>query len=312
MASMTEFTFLSSDGKSQIYCREYRPASEAKGILQIAHGIAEHIGRYDALASFLADNGYIVVCNDHLGHGLSIVPGEEQGTYGKGGTWETVVEDMKTLHDKTAGRFRGKPYYLMGHSMGSFLARTYMIRHRTGLDGVILSGTGHQHKALVAGGLMLSKMEIQRHSVNYKSKLLNDVAFGKYNDSFGHTRTPYDWISRDESVVDEYIADPMCAYIPSAGLFHEMMRGLDFITNRKNIGRMKKTLPVYFFSGDKDPVGENGKGVIRAYKCFLKAGMTDVTMKLYHDGRHEMIHELNRDEVFRDILAWLDGKVGIR
>ena len=194
--------------------------------------------------------------------------------------------------------------------MGSFLVRTYLIRHRSGLDGAILSGTGQQQKALVSGGLLLSKMEIKRHDVNYKSKLLNDIAFGKYNDSFGHTRTPYDWISRDEAVVDEYIADPMSAYIPSAGLFHEMMRGIAFITNQKNVARMKKTLPVYFFSGDKDPVGENGKGVMRAYKSFLNAGMTDVTMKLYHDGRHEMINELNRDEVFRDVLSWLDGKTG--
>ena len=310
MASMTEFSFLSSDGMTSIRCREYRPDGEAKGIVQVAHGIAEHIGRYDALARFLSGNGYIVVCNDHLGHGGSIVPGEEAGTFGKHGVWETVVEDMKTLHDNTATRFRGKPYYLFGHSMGSFLARTYLIRHRSGLDGAVLSGTGQQSKALIAGGQMLSRMEIRRHGVNFRSKLLNDVAFGKYNDSFGHTRTPYDWISRDEAVVDEYAADPLCGFTPSAGLFYEMMRGIDYITNRKNVARMKKTLPVLFLSGDKDPVGENGKGVIRAYKSFLKAGMTDVTMKLYHDGRHEMLNELNRDEVFRDILNWLDGKTG--
>jgi len=310
MSGMTEFTFLSSDGKSNVYCREYRPDGEAKAVVQIAHGIAEHIGRYDDFSRFLADNGYIVVGNDHLGHGRSLVPGLEQGTYGEGGTWEKVVEDMKTLHDTTAGRFRGKPYFLFGHSMGSFLARTYIIRNRSGLDGAVLSGTGQQAKALVSAGLALSEMEIKRHNVNYTSELLNKIAFGKYNDSFGHTRTPYDWISRDEAVVDEYIADPMSAYVPSAGLFREMMRGIRFITNRKNVARMKKTLPVLFMSGDRDPVGENGKGVIRAYKSFLKAGMTDVTMKLYHEGRHEMLNELNRDEVFRDVLAWLDGKTG--
>lgn len=310
MAVMSESTFLSCDGKTSIYYRECRPEGEAKAIVQIAHGIAEHVDRYDVFARFLADNGYIVVYNDHLGHGRSLVPGEEQGSYGEGGTWEKVVEDMHILHDNTAARFRGKPYFLFGHSMGSFLARTYIIRYRSGLDGVILSGTGQQPKTLVMGGKLLSSMEIRRRGVSYKSELLNNVAFGKYNDSFGHVRTPYDWISRDEAVVDEYIADPMSGFIPSAGLFHEMMRGIEFISNRKNIARMKKSLPVYFLSGDKDPVGENGKGVIRVYKSFLKAGMSDVTMKLYHNGRHEMLNELNRDEVFRDVLAWLDGKVG--
>lgn len=310
MVSMTESTFLSSDGKSRIYYREYRPAGEAKGIVQIAHGIAEHIVRYDSLARFLADNGYIVVCNDHLGHGQSLVPGLDIGTYGDNGTWEKVVEDMKSLHDSTAGKYRGKPYYLLGHSMGSFLTRTYLIRYRSGLDGAILCGTGQQQKPLVSGAMLVSQMEIRRHGVNYKSKLLNDIAFGKYNDSFGHTRTPFDWICRDEAIVDEYVADPLCGYIPSAGLFYEMMRGISFITTRKNVSRMKKNLPVLFLAGDKDPVGDFGKGVIRAYKSFLKAGMSDVTMKLYHEGRHEILNELNREEVFRDILAWLDGKSG--
>ena len=310
MSSMTEFTILSSDGKSTIRCREYRPDTEAKGILQIAHGIAEHIERYDAFSKHIADNGYIVVINDHLGHGKSLIQNEEQGSLGRDVVWENLVDDMRKLHDYTASRFRGIPYYLLGHSMGSFLTRTYLIRHRTGLDGAILSGTGQQNKALVTGGLVLSKIEIQRNGPHYKSKLLNDIAFGKYNDSFGHTRTPYDWLSRDQSVVDDYIDDPQCGFIPSAGLFHQMMRGVDYITNRKNVARMKKSLPIYFISGDKDPVGENGKGVIRAYKSFLKAGMGDVTMKLYHDGRHEMLNELNRDEVFQDVLTWLDGKTG--
>jgi len=310
MVSMTESAFLSSDGKSRIYYREYRPSHEAKGIVQIAHGIAEHVMRYDDLARFLADNGYIVVCNDHLGHGKSLVPGLEAGTYGEGVTWENVVEDMKTLHDTTAGKYRGKPYYLLGHSMGSFLTRTYLIRYRSGLDGAILCGTGQQTKALVTSCLVMSRMEIRRHGVNYKSKLLNDIAFGKYNDSFGHTKTPFDWICRDEAIVDEYVADPLCGYTPSAGLFYELMRGIEFVTNRKNVSRMKKTLPVIFFSGDRDPVGDFGKGVIRAYKSFLKAGMSDVTMKLYHEGRHEILNELNREEVFRDIVTWLDGKSG--
>ena len=310
MARMSESTFLSSDGITKIYTREYLPEGEAKGIVQLVHGIAEYIARYDAFARFLADNGYIVVGNDLLGHGRSVSAPDSLGFFAEKDGWDLAIRDLHTLHETTAARFPGKPYFLFGHSMGSFLARTYIIRYRSGLDGAILSGTGQQPAALVAGGKLRGSWEIRRHGAKYKSEMLNNLAFGKYNDGFEHVRTVCDWLSRDEAVVDAYIADPLCGYVPSAGLFRDMMEGVSFLSSHKNISRMKKSLPVYFMSGDCDPVGENGKGVIRAYKSFLKAGMTDVTMKLYHGGRHEMLNEINRDEVFRDVLSWLDSKAG--
>lgn len=310
MVRLSESRFPSSDGKSQIYFREYLPAGEAKAIVQIVHGIAEHIVRYDPFARFLAENGYIVVGGDHLGHGRSARSEADLGCWSDR-CWEKVVQDIHSLHDATAAKFPGKPYFLFGHSMGSFLVRTYMIRYRTGLDGVVLSGTGQQGKALLAGGRLMCRAEIRKHGRDFRSPLLNKLAFGKYNDGFEYVRTASDWISRDEAVVDAYQADPLCGYVPSAGLFQDMLDGLDFVTNRKNVARMKKDLPVYFMSGDRDPVGENGRGVIRAYKSFLRAGMTDVTMKLYHEGRHEMLNELNRDEVYRDVLAWFNSKTGL-
>lgn len=310
MAHMSESFFLSSDGHTKLYCREYLPQGEAVGIVQLVHGIAEHIARYDAFAAFLADNGYIVVAHDQLGHGKSAPDEASLGFFSEENGWEKAVQDIRSLHDATAAKFPGKPYFLLGHSMGSFLVRTYLIRFRTGLDGAVISGTGQQPGALVAGGKLMSALEVRRHGARYKSPLLNKLAFGGYNDKLAPSRTIYDWISRDEAVVDAYSADPLCGFIPSAGLMHDMMCGIEFIGRHKNISRMKKDLPIMFVSGDFDPVGEQGKGVIRVYKSFLKAGMTDVTMKLYHGGRHEMLNEINKEEVQQDILAWLNGKAG--
>lgn len=309
MSKFNDFTFLSSNGKTNIKVRRCVPEGVPRGIVQIAHGIAEHSRRYDAFASFLADNGFVVYANDHLGHGESINDESELGFFAENGGWEMAVEDMRKLHDLAVGEFPGIPYFLFGHSMGSFLARTYIIYFRSGLDGVILSGTGQQPMALVLGGKMLGKMEIKKNGAKYKSEMLNNLAFGKYNDGFDTPRTISDWLSRDEAEVDKYIEDPLCGYIPSASLFRDMMCGIEFISKARNVQRMNKSLPVYFMSGDADPVGENGKGVLRAYKSFLAAGMKDVTVKLYHEGRHEMLNELNRDEVFKDILNWLEGEL---
>jgi len=309
MPAFTDFSFLSSNGKTNIHVRRCDPDTSPKGIVQIAHGIAEHINRYDDFAAFLANNGFVVYGNDHLGHGQSINDESELGFFAETGGWEMAVEDMRKLHDIAAAEHPGLPFFLFGHSMGSFLARTYIIYFRSGLDGVILSGTGQQPKALVMGGKLMGKLEMNKKGPKYKSQMLNNLAFGKYNDGFETTRTISDWLSRDEEQVDKYIEDPLCGYVPTASLFHDMMCGIDFISKARNVERMKKDLPVYFMSGDADPVGENGKGVVRAYKSFLAAGMKDVAMKLYHEGRHEMLNELNREEVYKDILNWLEGEM---
>ena len=156
----------------------------------------------------------------------------------------------------------------------------------------------------------MSAIDIRRNGATHKSDFLNKMAFGNYNDKLENPRTMSDWLSRDEAAVDLYNEDPLCGFVPTAGLLHDMMGGIEFVTRQKNIARMKKDLPVLFVSGDCDPVGEQGRGVIRAYKCFLKAGMKDVTMKLYHGGRHEMLNETNKEEVYADILSWLSSKTG--
>ena len=310
MARILESTFLSSDGHTQLYCKEYLPDREATGIVQIVHGLGEHVGRYDAFASFLADNGYIVAAHDQLGHGRSAADSNSFGCLSDKDGWDKATKDIRSFHDMISSKYPGKPYFILGHSMGSFLVRTYMIRFRDGLDGVVLSGTGQQKQLLISGEKLLTSLEARRRGARYKSVKMNKLAFGSYNDKFDGVRTSFDWISRDESVVDSFVADPLCSFVPSAGLMRDMMAGIDFISRPKNVSRMKKALPVLFVSGDCDPVGENGRGVIRAYKSFLKAGMTDVTMKLYHGARHEVLNEINKAEVYQDILTWLNGKSG--
>ena len=306
MATMNEFTFPSCDGVHEIYARQWLPEGPVRAVVQIAHGVAEHIARYDDFMQFLTEQGIAVVGNDHLGHGRSTRSADELGYFGVEKGWNHVVGDIHRLHRKIKGEYPDVPVFLFGHSMGSFLSRTYAILNGEDLDGLILCGTGHQSKAMVSAGLTASALEIRRHGPDYRSEMLNDMAFGSYNKEFEHVFTPSDWISRERSVVDRYLADPYCGFLPTAGLFHEMMRGISYVTDNGNIRKMPKDLPVLFISGAADPVGENGKGVMRAYSAFIGAGMMDATLKLYPGARHELLNETNKEDVYMDVLCWLN------
>ena len=309
MSSFRDYSFLSSNGKTSIHVRRCTPEGEIRGVVQIAHGIAEHVERYDGFARFLADNGFLVVANDHLGHGQSITGEADLGFIAESGGWDLIVGDMHQLYASTHEEYPALPYFLFGHSMGSFLARTYLIRYPGELTGAIICGTGQQGALIVAGGKLMGSMECRKNGPRYHSEKLNALAFGSYNKGFDVHRTDYDWLTRDEAIVDAYIADPLCGFIPSAGLFTDMMGGLQFIGKKQNAAKMRKDLPVFFIAGDKDPVGENGKGVRRVYEMFRSLGMKDVSIKLYPDCRHEILNELNKDEVMADVLAWLQSKL---
>ena len=308
MPILNEFSFNSCDCKNTIYVREWLPDSAPIGVVQICHGVAEHIKRYDHFAQFLATKGFVVAGEDHLGHGKSASNQDYLGYFGENGGWELVVGDMRKLYERLKEQYYSLPIFIFGHSMGSFLTRTYIIRYHDGPDGVILSGTGQQSSMLVTTGLTMANAVIKRHGANYKSQLLNNMAFSGYNKHYKPIRTQFDWLTRDGNIVDEYINDPLCGYDSSAGLFRDMLTGVRYISSAKNLDRMNTDLPVYFISGDDDPVGEYGKGVLRAYNGFLKAGLTDVTLKLYHGARHEILNESNKDEVYSDVLSWLTIK----
>lgn len=308
MPILNEFSFNSCDCKSTIYVREWLPDTTPIGVIQICHGVAEHISRYDKFAQYLASNGFVVAGNDHLGHGKSVSDPKTQGYFGEHGGWELVVGDMRKLYERLKEQYFSLPIFIFGHSMGSFLTRTYIIRYHDGPDGVILSGTGQQSSLLLNTGLAFANSIIKSHGTNYKSQFLHKLSFGSYNGRIKPNRTEVDWLTRDNAIVDEYINDPDCGFVASADLSRDMMTGIKYIASPKNLDRMNKNLPVFFVSGDADPVGEYGKGVLRVYNGFLKAGLSDVTLKLYHDSRHEILNEQNKDEVFEDVLFWLQAK----
>ena len=309
MPSFQDFYFQSSTGRTSIHALKCVPDGKPRAVVQIAHGIAEHIDRYRPFMEFLANNGFVVAGNDHLGHGKSIRVPAEQGFFAEKDGWWRVVDDMDKLHDIMSKEYPELPYVLFGHSMGSFLTRTYLIKHPDKYDAVILSGTGHQSPALVLGGNAAASVMAKLNGAIGDGAKLDSLAFGTYLSKIENPRTKFDWLSRDTEQVDKYIADPLCGFVGKIGLYRDMMQGIKFITNEKNIAQMNKEKPVYFMSGDGDPVGDYGKGVERAYKAFCNAGLHDVFMRLYPGGRHEMLNETNKEQVYQDILNWLNEKI---
>lgn len=309
MPSFTDFTFRSSTARNTIHARKCVPDGAPRAVVQIVHGIAEHINRYDDFMRFLAENNILAVGDDHLGHGQSVTEEDDLGFFNDKDGWDYAVMDEERLHDIMAEEYPDIPYIFFGHSMGSFITRTLIIKHPEMYDAAIISGTGHQSKALVYGGGLMANALVALNGARSDGKALNDVAFGTYLSHIENPRTPFDWLSRDEAAVDKYIADPMCGFICKASLYRDMMGGIKFVTAQKNIDKMNKTKPIYFMSGAEDPVGDYGEGVERAYKAFCKAGLHDVKMRLYPGGRHEMLNETNNTEVYKDILDWINEKI---
>ena len=230
MTDFQEFTFLSSDGHTQLHGAQWTPADrEPIAVLQIAHGVAEHILRYDDFARYLNDRGILVAGHDHLGHGKSLPEGGTPVYFGDGSTWETVVDDIHLLHDRLREQYPDLPILLMGHSMGSFLSRSYLIRYPGTVDAAIIMGTGWQPEMTIRGGLLLAGILSGLKGPDAVSKLVTNMAFGAYNKAFGDKpRTPNDWLSADTDNVDRYMADPLCGADATVGLFRQMLRGLRF------------------------------------------------------------------------------------
>lgn len=304
----TEFKYMSKDGKTQIHAVEWLPDEQPKAILQISHGVTEYILRYEEFAKYLTGKGIALVGNDHLGHGNSIAEDSEPMYFGPEESWDWVVEDIKTCMDLTKNKYPNIPYYLLGFSLGSFVARTYLIKYKEKLDGAIIVGTGQNLSIQIALAKFIANKECKKVGENHTSPTIKKLTFETYNKLFAPNRTEYDWLCANEKSIDEYIKDPMRGGDMSAGLFREMLSGMSFTANQKNINKIDKDLPILFLSGDKDPVGQQGKGVIRAYKCFEKAGIKNVNIKLYPNLRHDILCEENKQEVFDDIFEFI-GKV---
>jgi alpha-beta hydrolase superfamily lysophospholipase len=281
---------------------------QVRGVVQVAHGMAETAARYEGLASVLTSNGFIVYANDHRGHGKTAGEISKLGDLGEDG-FNLMVENMKELNDMIKKENLGLPIFLLGHSMGSFLTQRYICLYGSGLKGAILSGSCGKQGIIIDIARLIAKGEIKKVGRAGKSNKLDKLSFGSYNNSFKPNRTAFDWLSSDNKEVDKYINDPFCGTVFTAGFFYDFLGGVKSIADQMEIKNVPKDLPIYIFSGDKDPVGKSGKGVLKLVKAYKDHGISDLTHKLYKDGRHEMLNEINKEEVMDDVVKWLNAHI---
>ena len=301
--TVREKHFPSSTGVCEIKFRIWIP-EEPRICMQIIHGMAEHIDRYDSFARFLAENGVLVYGMDLPGHGKSIREGEPYGYFGEKDGWDHLIQDNIAMHDLVLKDYPSLPRVLFGHSMGSFLARSYAGRRGVDFDAFVFSGTAGGNPAIGIAKL-IAKSAIRKGQGKSENHTLNKLGFGSYNKQFKPERTPFDWLSRNNESVDRYVADPLCGFTFTSCAFYDLFCGLSEISSKAWAERVPKK-PIFLFSGDSDPVGNNGKGVKQVAK-WLQATGHDVCTKLYPGGRHEMLNEINRDEVYRDVLLFLES-----
>jgi alpha-beta hydrolase superfamily lysophospholipase len=298
----SEFTFRADDGET-LLARRWLPEGRARAIVQIAHGLAEHSGRYARLAAALNAAGYGVYANDHRGHGPKTAPAD-LGHFANEGGWDNVVGDLWTMNRLIAAEQPGTPIVFLGHSLGSFLGRGFIAKHSDALAGVALSGSSGKPPATAALGRLIARAERLRLGKRGKSELIFKMWFGDFNKPFQPARTPFDWLSRDDKEVDAYVADPFCGFPFTTQLAIDVLDALPGVTSAASLAPIRKDVALYVFSGERDPVGSNIQGLIQDLKG---AGFTKLTTRLYPGARHETLNEVNRDEVTRDLIAWLDG-----
>ena len=309
MSQMIDFTLPSCQPGRTLHAFRCVPEGEVRAVLQLSHGMVEFIDRYKPLAENLAARGILVTGNDHLGHGGSIRTKEDYGYFGEPDGNRAVLEDLHAVTTLTKQLYPGVPYFLLGHSMGSFYARQYLCEYGQELSGAIIMGTGHQPKALVQFARSTCRALAAVHGWQYRSKLVASLSFMGYNKGL-EGRTTHDWLNRDAAEVDKYLADERCTFTFTLNAYYSMFSGILRLHDPAFLARMPKDLPLLFLAGTADPVGDRGKGVLRAIQSLKAAGVQNIRCKLYPGARHELLVETNRQEVFADIAAWLNDQLG--
>ncbi|MFA9422636.1 MAG: alpha/beta fold hydrolase [Sedimentibacter sp.] len=309
MVKKEEFYYDSADKKTKIHGIKWVPDGKIIGVLQIAHGMLEHMERYDDFANYIADKGILVTGNDHLGHGSSLLTEEDRGFFCDVDGNKAVIEDIYKLTEIVKNQHGGVPYFLLGHSMGSFLIRQYITIYNQGIDGAIIVGTGNQPYALLKSGIFITKFMAFIKGWRYRSKFVDNLAFGSNNKRFEPSRTKLDWLSKDEKIVDEYINDSRISFVFTLNSYYNMFKGMVCLYDKNNLEKMSKKLPIIFLSGEQDPVGNFGKDVLKLYDSFKQLGMKDLSIKLYKDDRHEIINETDRIIIYKDIENWIVQRI---
>lgn len=303
MISQT-FTFKARDGV-EVFVYKWLPSGGIKGIMQIAHGVSEHGGRYESFARDLVSEGYIVYANDHRGHGRTAKTLDNLIYLGDNG-WNLMAEDSHLLTRIIKRENPNTPLFFFGHSMGSFIVRQCLYEYPNEIDGAILAGTGLVDKLLINAGILIAERLIDKNNSKKRSFYLNKMVFGTFNSKVPAPETFFDWISRDKSTVQNFISDPFCGIPCTNNFFYEFLNGMKEIQRTKNMVQIPKSTPLLLVSGDKDPVGHWGKDVPALVKQYKRLGIKDVRYKLYKEGRHEVVNDINRDEVIKDILRWMN------
>lgn len=305
-----EFYFPSKDGNTEIHTIEWKPEGEVKAVVQLCHGMVDYVNRYHDFAEYLCEKGFYVVGNDHLGHGKSVQCKSEYGYFSDKFGNECVLGDIDTLRQRIQKKYPNVPYFLLGQSMGSALARQYMQTHGNELTGVVLMGvTADMPELKLKAGKMLCRIIGLIRGGHYRSRLVDNAALGVYNKKFKPAKTRADWISSDEEKRNQYVNDPLCSFMFTVNAYYNVMKGMQQVRKKENIFMIPKHLPIMMVAGIDDPVGNFGKGVRRIYGIYKRAGLKDVTLQLYPEARHELLNEVCRDQVYEDLYNWLAEKM---
>lgn len=290
-----------------LHCYHWLPAGDIKAVIQIAHGMAEHGARYARLAACLNAQGFAVYANDHRGHGKSISLQIPLGHMANEDSWNKAVDDLDLLNAEIRQRHANTPIILLGHSMGSFLTQSYLRKYGKNITAAALSASNGPPGAIGKIAQLIIRLEKLRIGKQGHSALMAAMTFKAFNKAFKPNRTEFDWLSRDQTEVDKYVADPLCGFECSVATWQGMLDALTIIASDQALEDMDNTKPIYVISGTEDPVGENSKGVKRLLRVYEKHGFSNITSKFYPDARHELFNESNRDEITEDFIIWLNA-----
>lgn len=303
------FSFISSNQETKMHAVKWIPNdNRPKAILQIVHGMKEFIERYDDFATFMAANNILVVGNDLLGHGESVADKSDWGYFGKKGH-QVLVEDVEQLHQIIKAEYPKLPYFILGHSMGSFIIRNYLMNNANHISGAIIVGTGNMPLAVLNGAQLLAKIMAIRKGWRYRSSFMNELAFMGYNAHIKEAKTGYEWLSKDEEIVDAYYHDERCTSIFTLDGFYTLFQLIKDLKRLKKGHKISAEFPIFLCSGKDDPVGMYGKEVIHTEQQYKSVGLTNVSCQLYENDRHEILNETDKDLIYKDIFEWIKNQL---
>lgn len=306
------FSFLSKDGRTKIHAVKWLPDSgEGKAVIQLTHGMIEYIERYENFAKFLTDNDFIVYGHDHIGHGHSVRSKKDLGYFTENRPSDVLIDDMHHVRCIAQGEQGDKPYFMFAHSMGSFLLRKYLTKYNDNLTGAIICGTGYSTAQTTNMGLRITWLASKAKNSHFRSQFITNLTYSKAYKKFDMTgKNPKNsWLTRDEEVVKKYYSDSLCSYLFTMNGYKGLMEAVGFSCKQENVNKIPSRLPIFIISGEDDPVGDLGVGVRQVYNMFRRSGKKDLSFKLYEGFRHEILNEIGKEEVYNDVLKWMNARI---